>query len=103
MRTPGPAASGNVAGRSSGGTWACRGQVILHAPAETVAPYIGDGTLEALGPERCLLTTGSWSWAGLAASIARHDVPFEVLDPPALREAFATLAQRFSAAAAPAS
>ena len=82
-------------------TWPCRGIVILHAPASSVAPYIGDGTLEALGPDRCQLTAGSWSWTGLAASIARHDVDIEVLNPPPLREAFAALARRCSIAANP--
>jgi predicted DNA-binding transcriptional regulator YafY len=88
-------------GSRSDDAWPCRGQVVLHAPASSVAPYIGDGTLEALGPDRCQLTAGSWSWAGLAASIARYDVTFEVLDPPPLREAFATLAERCSTAAKP--
>ena len=73
--------------------------MVLHAPASAVAPYVGDGTLVALGPDRCRLTAGSWSWAGLAASISRHDLPVEVLDPPELREAFAALARRASAAA----
>ena len=81
-------------------TWPCRGQVVLHAPASAVAPYIGDGTLEALDLDRCRLTAGSWSWAGLAASIVRYDVIFEVLSPPELQAAFATLAQRCATAAA---
>jgi biotin operon repressor len=100
---PGGEVAGFVSARFKGSrgddTWPCRGQVVLHAPAAAVAPYIGDGTLEALGPDRCRLTAGSWSWAGLAASIARHDVPFEVIDPPALRAAFATLGRRCSVAA----
>jgi predicted DNA-binding transcriptional regulator YafY len=105
--TPRPIPGGDVAGFVTGlfkgargnETWPCTGRVIMHAPAAAVAPYLGDGTLVALGPDRCELTAGSWSWAGLAASIARHDVAFEVLDPPALRSAFATLAQRALAAA----
>jgi predicted DNA-binding transcriptional regulator YafY len=88
-------------GSRDGDSWPCRGQVILHAAASSVAPYLGDGTLETLGPDRCRLTAGSWSWAGLAASIARYDVAFDVLDPPQLRAAVAALAQRCSAAAEP--
>jgi predicted DNA-binding transcriptional regulator YafY len=86
-------------GSRGGDTWPCRGQVVLHAAAATVAPYIGDGTLEPLGPDRCRLTAGSWSWGGLAASIARYDVAFDVLDPPPLRDAVAALGRRCSAAA----
>jgi hypothetical protein len=85
-------------GSGAGDTWPCRGQVVLHAPAAAVAPYVGDGTLEALGPDRCRLTAGSWSWTGLAAAIARHDVDFQVLGPPPLREAVATLARRCATA-----
>jgi predicted DNA-binding transcriptional regulator YafY len=103
---PGGDVAAFVAARFKGSrgsdTWPCRGRVVLHAPAASVAPYIGDGTLEALGPDRCRLTAGSWSWAGLAASIARYDVDFEVLDPPPLREAFAGLARRCSTGAGPA-
>ena len=79
--------------------WPCIGTVVLHAPAAQVAPYVGDGTLEPLGDDRCRLIAGSWSWAGLAASIARFDVAFDVSGPAELRDAFAALAQRFSAAA----
>jgi len=93
--------SARFKGSRSVDTWPCRGQVVLHTAASAVAPYVGDGTLEALGPDRCRLTAGSWSWAGLAASIARYDVDFEVLDPPALREALATLARRCTVAARP--
>jgi predicted DNA-binding transcriptional regulator YafY len=106
--TPRPVPGGDVAafvsglfkGSRSSDTWPCRGQVLLHAPASAVAPYIGDGALEILGPDRCLLTLGSWSWAGLAASIARYDCDFEVVDPPDLRTAVTALAQRCARAAA---
>ena len=50
--------------------------------------------LESLGPDRCRLTAGSWSWTGLAAAIARYDVDFDVLGPKPLQEACAALAER---------
>jgi predicted DNA-binding transcriptional regulator YafY len=105
--TPRPIPGGDVAGfvaalfKGSRGSdaWPCRGQVVLHAPVSAVLPYIGDGMLEALGPDRCRLTAGSWSWTGLAASIARYDVPFEIVDSPELRKACSTLARRCATAA----
>jgi len=105
--TPRPVPGGDVAafvaarfkGSAAGDTWPCRGQVVLHAAASAVAPYIGDGTLETLGPDRCRLTAGSWSWGGLAAAIARYDVDFEVVGPPELRDALDTLARRCASAA----
>lgn len=102
-QVPGGDAAAFVAARFTGSAghhaWPCRGQVVLHAPAASVLPYVGDGTVQVLGPERCLLSAGSWSWAALAASVARFDVGFEVVGPPALRLAVQTLASRFSAAA----
>ena len=80
-------------------TWPCRGEVVLHAPASAVAPHVGDGTLEALGDDRCRLVAGAWSWAGLAASLARFDVDLEVVGPPELRDAFGALSRLASAAA----
>ncbi|MBI4940447.1 MAG: WYL domain-containing protein [Actinobacteria bacterium] len=84
--------------RTGDASWLCCGRVVLAAPASAVVPYVGDGTVEVLGPDRCLLTAGSWSWAGLAASVARFDVDFEVVDPPELRDAVVALARRCSAA-----
>ncbi|GAA0274264.1 helix-turn-helix transcriptional regulator [Cryptosporangium japonicum] len=79
--------------------WPCRGEVVLAAPAETVALFAGDGVVEALGPDRCRLVAGSWSWIGLAASLGRFDADLEVIGPVELRRAFATLARRYDAAA----
>ncbi|GAA2018295.1 putative DNA-binding transcriptional regulator YafY [Nakamurella flavida] len=104
--TPRPVPGGDVAsfvtglfrGSRTGDSWPCHGRVTLHAPAAQIAPYVGDATLVALGPDRCELSAGSWSWDGLAASIARYGVEFTVLDPPALRDAVAVLAARCAAA-----
>ncbi|MCC9174448.1 helix-turn-helix transcriptional regulator [Arthrobacter sp. zg-Y179] len=87
-------------GRSSGEGWPCRGAVVLHLPGDAVVPFAGDGTVEAVGPDRCRLEAGSWSWAALAASFGRFDAELEVIGPPELASAFGTLAARFAAAAA---
>jgi predicted DNA-binding transcriptional regulator YafY len=87
----------DVAGHFQGAT--CRGTVLLDLPAAEVAPYVHDGAVEAVGPDRCRLTLSSWSWTGLAAAIARFDADFEVAGPPELTEAFARLAARFTRAA----
>lgn len=78
----------------------CRGTVVVHLPASDVRPFAGDGVVEDLGPDRCRLTTGSWSWVALAAALNRFDADVEVVDPPELTRAFARLAARNAATAA---
>lgn len=73
--------------------------MILDLPATTVATYTRDGIVEELGADRCRLTLGSWSWAGLAAAIGRFDADIEVVGPAELRDAFARLARRYARAA----
>nr|WP_236808842.1 transcriptional regulator [Amycolatopsis albispora] len=87
-------------GSTGSGEWPCRGEVILDLPAEQVSGYVRDGVVEELGPDRCRLVAGSWSWAGLAASLGRFDADIEVVGPPELKRAFGNLARRYAAAAA---
>ncbi|MEU8380688.1 WYL domain-containing protein [Streptosporangium sp. NPDC048865] len=82
------------------GDWPCRGTVIVDLPAATVALYTRDGLVEEIGPHRCRLTLGSWSWIGLAAAIARYDADIEVVGPGELTGAFDRLARRFTRTAA---
>jgi predicted DNA-binding transcriptional regulator YafY len=82
-------------GSASPGEWPCRGEVILDLPAAEVSPFAMDGVVEELGPDRCRLVLGSWSWTGLAAAIGRFDADFEVVGPAELTEAFARLARRY--------
>ena len=100
---PGGDVAAFVAGRFRGaegaGDWPCRGEVVLDLPAAEVAPFAGDGIVEALGPYRCRLSAGSWSWVGLAAAIGRFDTDIEVVGPDELRHAFDRLASRYAAAA----
>ncbi|WP_406315075.1 transcriptional regulator [Streptosporangium sp. NBC_01639] len=87
--------------RGSDGTtdWPCQGEVVLDLPATAVAPFARDGIVEELGPDRCRLALGSWSWTGLAAAIGRFDADVEVIGPPELSGAFARLATRYANAA----
>ncbi|MFI6950424.1 helix-turn-helix transcriptional regulator [Streptomyces sp. NPDC050422] len=101
---PGGDVAAFVAGRFRGaggpGDWSCRGEVILDAPAAAVSRYTSDGVVEELGPNRCRLVLGSWSWAGLASAIGRFDADITVVGPPELKDAFARLARRYADAAA---
>ena len=78
--------------------WPCRGTVILHLPAAAVLPFAGDGIVVELGPDRCSLELGSWSWSALAASFGLFDAVMEVVGPPELSAAFAELGRRYSSA-----
>lgn len=102
---PGGDVAAFVAGRFRGsdgsGDWPCRGEVILDLPAAVVSGYTRDAIVEELGPTRCRLVMGSWSWAGLAASLGRFDADIEVVGPPELKDAFAHLARRYADAPAP--
>jgi hypothetical protein len=72
--------------------WPSRGEVILNLPAAEVSPFLHDGVVEELGPDRCRLILGSWSWPALAGTIGRFDADIEVVRPTELKDAFAHLA-----------
>ncbi|WBM80895.1 WYL domain-containing protein [Cryobacterium breve] len=98
---PGRDAKGYVSARFKGSVevnaWPCAGTVVLHLAARAVLPFAGDGVVEALGPDRCRYTSGSWSWVALAASLSRFDAAIDVVGPPELADAFARLAARNAA------
>jgi hypothetical protein len=73
--------------------------VILDLPAATVSQYTRDAVVEELGPNRCRLVLGSWSWPGLAATIGRFNTDIQVIGPAELKDAFAHLARRYANAA----
>lgn len=75
--------------------WPCRGTVILDLPARDVLPFAGDGAVRVIAENRCSLEIGSWSWGALAASFGRFETAMEVVEPPELIAAFATLAERY--------
>ncbi|MEU4546978.1 helix-turn-helix transcriptional regulator [Nonomuraea dietziae] len=91
--------AGRFRGSGGSGDWPCRGEVILDLPAAAVSGYTRDGVVEELGPDRCRLVLGSWSWTGLAATIGRFDADIEVVGPAELKQAFAHLAGRYTRAA----
>ncbi|HVV24811.1 MAG TPA: WYL domain-containing protein [Pseudonocardiaceae bacterium] len=96
---PGGDVAAFIADRFSGtatGEWPCRGEVILHLPAAMVSQYTRDGMVEELGPDRCRLIVGSWSWTGLAAAIGKFDADIEVVGPTELRDACTLLARRYA-------
>lgn len=76
--------------------WPCRGTVRLHLPARAVLPFAGDGKVTAVDAHSCTLESGSWSWGSLAAKFGQFEVAMEVIGPPELAAAFATLAQRYA-------
>lgn len=86
-------------GSDGSGDWPCRGEVILDLPAAAVSLYTRDGVVEELGPNRCRLILGSWSWPALAATIGRFDTDITVISPADLKNAFAHLASRYTKAA----
>ncbi|MBZ4485857.1 WYL domain-containing protein [Microbacterium sp. cx-55] len=100
---PGDDVAGFVTARFQGSVpntgWPCLGTVVLHRPADQVLPFAGDGIVESIGPDRCRLETGSWSWIALAASLGRFDTDIDVIEPHELRDAFAQLAIRNAATA----
>lgn len=90
--------SARFKGSHTSDTWPCSGEVILSLPASEVAPFVADGAVEDLAPDRCRIVQGSWSWAALAAAFGRFDAEIEVVGPSQLVDAFAVLAGRFARA-----
>lgn len=91
--------AGRFTGSDRGNQWPCTGEVVLDLPARDAIPFVPDGVVEELGPDRCRLVVGSWSWVALAASLGRFDAPISDVAPRELADAFALLAQRFGEAA----
>jgi predicted DNA-binding transcriptional regulator YafY len=88
----------DAAFRGSG--WPCRGEFVLHAPAADIAAWVHrQAVVEELGPDRCRVLAGSWSWDRLAAWVGMFDVQLEIVGPPELKDAAAHLAARYAAAA----
>jgi len=79
--------------------WPCRGEAVVAAPLRRVAPFVGDGDAEEVAPDRTRVRIGAWSWAAVAASLARFDAELGAVEPRELRDAFAALAERAGRAA----
>lgn len=101
-RTP-PAAdlAAYVAERVSSVRPRLRARVLLHAPAEEIAPRIRlrSAALEPVDPASCVLAAEVEWLDGLAVFLAGLGVDFQVLEPGELVERVQLLAQRFARAA----
>jgi predicted DNA-binding transcriptional regulator YafY len=109
-RPPDPPEAGRFVQESTGrAPYRYHARVVLEAPVATVRAQVPPtvAVVEPLpgpaGRERCELTTGSDSLDALAVHVAALGHPFEVLEPPELRERLPVLAARLAAAAGPTS
>jgi len=83
-----------------GGEWPCRGEFILHAPAADIDSWVHrQAVVEPVGPDRCRVVAGSWSWDRLAVWAGLFEVDMEIVGPAELRAAARRLAGRYQAAA----
>ncbi|BAL87771.1 putative DeoR-family transcriptional regulator [Actinoplanes missouriensis 431] len=77
------------------GRWQCVGTATLHLPADVVARWApGGSVVTPAGPDRCRLTIGGWSWAGVAGLFITFDTDLDDVTPPALADAFAAIHHR---------
>jgi predicted DNA-binding transcriptional regulator YafY len=83
-------------GRAAAPGWPCTGWVELAASASAVVPFVEDGTVEALGPDRCRVGLGSWSWVALAARVAAFDADVLAAGPAELVAAGDVVAGRLA-------
>ncbi|MFC0624891.1 helix-turn-helix transcriptional regulator [Kribbella deserti] len=96
---PAPDVATYIAERFQRSVWPCRGEVILTAKAADIARWAGrDALVEELGPDRCRLILGGWSWTGLAAMFGMFEADMDIVGPPELKAAASQLAGRYQAA-----
>jgi predicted DNA-binding transcriptional regulator YafY len=89
-----------VSARVSAAPWRSSAQVIVHAPAETVAERLPAfvGPLRGIDAETCVLSTGNDNAETLAAYLGMIGFDFTVTEPPELVEAVRALAERYARA-----
>jgi len=81
--------------------WQCLGSAVIDLPAPVVAQWApGGSVVEPVDVNRCRLTLGGWSWAGVAGLYATFDADLSDVEPEQLRDAFADLLQRAREASA---
>jgi hypothetical protein len=73
---------------------------VVALPARELLPWVDDADVEPIDDRTSRLRVGSWSWMGVLAALTRFDAPFQIVGPPALREAASILVGRLDAAAA---
>lgn len=78
--------------------WPCTGSARLDLPARVVARWApGGSVVEHLDADRCRLTLGAWSWAGIAGILATFDTDLTEVHPPALLDACHRIGRRYTA------
>lgn len=96
---PTPDVATYISERFKRSEWPCRGEAILQAKASDIARWAGrDALVEELGPNRCRLVLGAWSWISLAATLGMFEVDLEIVGPPELTAAATQLAGRYKTA-----
>lgn len=80
------------------GQWQCVGSATLPLPAEVVARWApGGSVVRPLGADRCRLTIGGWSWAGVAGLFITFDTILDEVSPAELVGAFGQIRKRIDA------
>ncbi|WP_328989865.1 WYL domain-containing protein [Kribbella sp. NBC_01245] len=96
---PTPDVATYISERFKRSEWPCRGEAILQAKAADIARWAGrDALVEELGPNRCRLVLGAWSWISLAATLGMFEVDLEIVGPAELIDAATQLAGRYAMA-----
>lgn len=87
-----------VAARAKGSNdtdqWPCIGTFEINLPPRELVDWVHDGQIDEINPGTSLVTTGSWSWAGLIAAIVRFGAPFRIVTPVELITESQRLAER---------
>jgi predicted DNA-binding transcriptional regulator YafY len=96
-----PDPAGHVQRAVSTAAYTVQARVRVHAPAERVRAAVpaAAGTVTPLTPDSCLLETGADRADVLAVHLGWIGADFEVLEPPALVDAVAELADRLTRSA----
>ena len=83
------------------GQWQYLGSATLGVPVPVVARWAPGGSVVApIDSQRCRLTIGGWSWAGIAGLFITFDADLSDVEPAELRDAMALIGRRLRQAAA---
>jgi predicted DNA-binding transcriptional regulator YafY len=96
IRAGDPAAfvAARARGSNDADRWPCVGSFEIDLPPSELVNWVHDGQIDEISPGTSLVTTGSWSWAGLLAGIVRFGAPFRIVAPAELITESQALAQR---------
>jgi len=84
------------------GQWECVGSATLELPADLVARWApGGSVVHPVDADRCRLTIGGWSWAGVAGLFVTFDADLGDVRPAELRTALGRIGRRLRDAEAP--